>query len=268
MRPSPEVAPQGGRVCRRATTGGSALVGILHLPQQFIPLEGASYALEFTPSGLRLDPTALSGPLDERMQSFGIGDLLARPIWNRSQDPNVQAVRFIEAFPQDNAWTVYGPSHHQLGADAPVHAWFDIDTCGTPTSIAPPFEAAGSGIGQMLSSHPAWPDRQGVLYTLPQIQSSWRPNFLAYHQFLADSVSDPDLNAKLEQVIAQSPIFRELNMGRVDRAYCQYLATLKANGLLTIDAPQTAQQLIHHAELVSKAFGDSLDTPVPRRSMR
>lgn len=268
MPPSSTIRPQGGRLCRRATTSGSALVGIFHLPRQFVPLEGASYALEITNSGLQLDPTALSGPLEESLQSFGVGDLLARPIWNRSQDPSVQAVRFIEAFPQDNAWTVYGPSHHQLGDDAPVHAWFDIDTYGAPTAIPPPFDAAGSGIGQLLSSHPVWPDRQGVLHTLPQIQSSWRPHFLAYHQLLADSVLDADLNDNLEHAIAQSPIFRELSIGRVDRMYCQYLATLKANGLLTIDAPQTAHQFTQRAELVAKAFRDSLAPPPPRRSMK
>ena len=241
------VTPQGGRLCRRALLKGSILVGVLHFPPGFNPIEGACYVLTQAPEGLRLSLLPLDQGLPERMQSAGVGDLLQEQIWNKTLSPEVMTVRFLEAFPKDGIWTVYGASLHSLPEADPAHAWFDVQASGELKAIAAPFAAAGTGIGQMLSSYAVWPDRKGDLYTLPQLQSSWRPHFLAYHKLLISAARDPDVAANLEATVRNSKVFREISIGRIDREYCAFLAHLDDHGLVGIDAPRTAEAFAHRS---------------------
>lgn len=269
MTPPITVAPQGGRLCRRALKEGSALVGVLHLPREFTPVEGAAYVLVESDQGLRLDTTPVSPGLAAELQSYGVGDLLCQPIWNKTTSPRALVVRFIEAFPKDNAWTVYGASTHTMPESAPAHAWFDIQSDGDLKDIPAPFAAAGSGIGQLLTSHPVWPDRQGALYTLPQIQSTWRPHFLDYHRLLVSAARDPEVESNLEATVRQNPVFREISIGRIERDFCAFLASLDDRGMVVLDAPHSAAEYAHRNEVSREVMRQQQDrSGPPRRTPR
>lgn len=243
------VAPEGGRLCRRALRQGSVIVGLMHLPLEFVPVESASYALQESGGTLRLDTTAVSGPLDEQMQSLGVGDLIGQRIWNKTVSPEVMTVRFVQAMPQTNLWTVYGASHHQLPEDYPAHAWFDIQDNGALTAIEEPVEAFGTGIGQLLTSRAVWPDRHGVMHTLSQTHTPWRAHYLAYHELLATAARDPDVANNLQATIAENRHFRQLSIGRVDPRYCEFLSKLQDRGHMVMDSVRTAEEYDHHQQV-------------------
>lgn len=264
------VIPEGGRLCRRALREGSALVGILHLPEGWSPEEGVCYALSLDSTGVAVDPTAVSPAFNPSRECMGVGNLLERPIWNKTTDPRVLPVRFIQAFPEDNAWTVYGASHHPLPENHPTHAWMEVLPRGKLKALPAPFDAAGSGIGQMLSSHPVWPNRRGDLFTLPQTQTPWRAHFLNYHRLLVQAACDPEVSRTLETTISKSPIFREINIGRVEREFCSYLAELDARGLLTLECPQSAAEFARREQVTAEILhggGESIPSRASRPSL-
>lgn len=260
------ISPEGGRLCKRARRDGSALVGIMHLPACFVPVEGASYALQESPHGLMLHTKVVRDSIPEHMQSYGVGALLTSNIWNKTQSADVMIVRFISAMPENNTWTVFGASNHPEAKDQTGHSWFDINASGQMISIEPPFEAMGEGIGQLLSSYPVWPDRRGDMHTVPQIQTRWRAHYLDFHKLLVEAARNPDVDATLEATIGANPNFREIQLGRVDREFCQYLSKLDERGLMILDGVKTAE---YHEEQ-SRAAGEIIDEILgdrnPRRS--
>lgn len=259
------VKPQGGRLVRRAVSGGSAWAGVLHLPQEFVPEEGRAYGCLITPQGLSLAATPASGPLDEQQLAYGAGDLLTQPIWPRPAVPEAISVRFLAAFPETNVWTVFGPSPVQMDRQAPSHTWFDVDTTGQLSQIQAPFDADGDGFGQLLTNHAVWPNRDGALYSVPQNHSAIRPHYLAYHQLLAQAARNPDVSDTLEETVAKHPVFRQFSICRIDRMFCSFLAQMEDERLLEVDRPYSAQEIKNRETNTLHILARSLDRDPPVR---
>jgi hypothetical protein len=259
-----------GRLCIRALQDGDAMVGLVQLPSDFVPQEGAAYLMVESADGAVVVTQALDqGATDANPDvdpASGVNDLLRAAIWPRTRIPEARAVRFFEAFPESNHWVVFGPSSHAPPPAAPVHRWLEITDQGL-TPLAPPLEATGMAMGQILSMHAIWPDAQGTPHTLPQLPSEWRGHMHRYQQLLAQSTRDPELDARLETVVAQDPHFRTLNVGRIDRAYCAFLAALESQGLLTPDAPRNAAEVARRDQAsLAIVQAQMTDQPLSNRS--
>lgn len=234
--------PPSGRLCYRSLPDGDVVVGILRMPPEFVPLEGVMYILMTTPAGLAIIPKALDGGIGKHMESLGAGDLLREPIWAKTLSSEARPVRFLQAFPEENAWTVFGPSHHVPPLGTPSHRWVDIHD-GVATPIDPPIDATGFALSQILTMAPVWPNATGVLHTLPQLPVAWREHYHRYSKLLAASARDPALSEALEETVAADPYFCQFTLGSIDRGYCLYLARLEDRGLLDVDRPRSAAEV-------------------------
>lgn len=239
--PSAQVFPVAGRICRRALADGEALVGLLHFPDDFAVVEGAAYVMMWQGGQLSIARAPVDPGLPAQYESYGIGDLLQQQIWRKTATPDAMVVRFVQQFPDSNGWAVYGASSHRPPAGALSHSWFDIDLDAGIKSIPAPFEANGMAISQLLTSVPAWPDIDGVPHALSQTQSPWRDHYHRYHQLLVSAARDPEVEAGLQAKIHADPHFCHLSIGRVDRAFCAYLAALDDEGMLVKDGPRSEQ---------------------------
>lgn len=245
------ISPDAGRLCVRSVSQGSILVGLVYLPPAFVPIEGVSYLAILTDTTVAISPRALDGGLPEDYQSYGVGGLLKCPIWNKTSSADARVVRFIQAFPDHNGWVIYGPSHHSLPDTHPTHQWQDIREGGKLNPIEPPLDAAGMGVGGLLTVDPVWPHVNGQLYTLSQISSVYRPHYHRYHQLLAQSVHDTDVAECLQKTIASDPYLCEINTGRVDPGYAKFLAALSDQGLLTEDGPRSETEVASRSAIAS-----------------
>lgn len=280
---APPVSVLGGQLCLRALGTGSALVGLLRLPQDFVPQEGAAYLLVDHGDRIQVSRTVVDPPPSEEDTARDIGSLLRQPIWRQTTAPEARMVRFIEAFPASNEWVVFGPSQHPLPVDAPAHCWRRADAAGNWGDIEAPVDACRLALSQLLTTPPIWPAADGELYALSALPTFWRGHYHRYHQLLAQSTRDPDLDARLETVLREDPHLSQIAYGRVDRDYCAFLAAMEDRGALTPDAPRraaevnareeqaTAQSLQVVTDSRAKALGDlatalNMERPRPRRS--
>lgn len=268
MLPLPEpYTPTSGRLCFRSLSGGEALVGVLAFGNDFTPKEDCIYLMIEHPLGLGVAELPSSNQPEQVEDYLGVSDMMQSPIWPKTRDASVRTVRFLEAFPEQNRWTVYGVSCHKPTHDAD-HRWVDVTHQGQVQDIEPPFNANGSAMGQLLTMHAVWPDAQGVLHTLPQMPVRYRQHYHRYHQLLAASTRDEALDASLEKTIARDPDLRHIWIGRMDRDYCRYLAALEDRGLLKVDAPQTAQDYEQRSQLSTQILREMLGSQPERRGPR
>lgn len=239
-----------GQLCTRTLAEGTVQVGLLQLPPGFVPQEGVAYLLVEDQRRLFVQPRPLTEPMDESQGPSSISDWVHRPIWPRTGVNFARPVRFIEAFPESNHWAMVAPSHHDAPAGQPAHLWQTLKN-GRLETIPAPMEAQGLGLGQLLTLHPVWPGPDGERYTLSQHPARWRPGYLRYHQLLARAAREPTVDQTLETTIAQDPELRNLSFGKVDRQYCAFLAALEDKGLLTMDGPRRADQVLSRDQLAT-----------------
>lgn len=269
------VLPVGGRLCQRKLSHGYAWVGVLHLPDDFVPVEGVAYVLVQNEDQLILVRAPASEPLEHEYLSYGVGDLLTSEIWNKTLDSNALVVRFLQEFPEDNVWGLYGASPFTLDDDAPSHTWCQVSNRGRLSEIDPPIDARGEGIGSLLSSHAIWPNKNGELYTLSQLQTPYRAHFYTYHQMLVRAAGDDEYRKGLRKTLAEDPDLCHLNSG-IDKDFCKYLVKLNEKGLMLPDAPQSAAtyqarnkvstQIVR--EILGKTNDEPEEAPASTRQMR
>jgi len=251
---------------------GAAWVGVLHLPADFVPVENVAYAMVLDDNDLRVVPVALDQGLDvhERFSrtSHGIADVVTQPVWPKPADPRAVTVRFLTAFPEANAWSVYGVSQFPVKNDGPSHLWLAI-TAGRLEEIDAPMDATGMGLGQILTTHPIWPGPDGQGYTLSQTPQTWRKAWHDYHLLLADAADDETKFNALPATLASTPRVRDLVMGRPERAFCRYLARLREADELTEDVPQNAEVRARREAILRRVFQEPESTEgEPARTRR
>lgn len=234
-----------------------AIVGIVHLPHEFQIQEGAAYLGSFLNGQCAFGPRLLDSGIPEYLSGQGISVLLCERCWYPTPIQGTAAVRFLQAFPESNGWIVFGVSeqplvkHEQLSNTG--HAWFDIHN-GTLKQIDAPAPDSGFTCGQLLTMQTVWPDVNGTLYSLPEMESAWREVYyqlsLLHAELGAGNISKSEF---FERVNADQRLER-IASRQIDMEFCKYLAHLNALGGLHIQRPLTAADQEKREELAGKAL--------------
>lgn len=256
--------PIAGRLAIRQLREGAAVVGLVYLPADVEIVEGAAYLASFRDGQLRIFRRAVDQGLPEEcgdMGVCGVSDMLRAPIWYATPNELFTTARFIEAFPDANAWLLVSASNKPLlpeAGDDTGHAWFDFGAAGELCPITAPFDARGAAMGQLVSQHPVWPGPDGQAYVLAQNDSRWRPHFLRHAQLLARlGRGEIDRDAYIATVRADA-WFPRIAYGAPDPEYARYLAALEAAGGLRECRPSNAAEYAEDDRRVRRIVADML----------
>ena len=236
--------PNAGRFLVRYPVEGAAIVGIAFFPQSFRIVEGAAYLMSLRDGHMGVYDQPLDDGIPAEHVAAGASNLLTSHVWYRTGHTLMTTVRFLEAFPEENGWVVVSASDVALPLgqqDEAGHAWFDLGGAGELHQVAAPAEARGAAMGQMLTQFPVWPGPGGHCYSLPQIESTWRADFLRNAKLCAQvGRGELDIPGYRAQVRSDKRLLWLVAFDP-DREYCRYLAALEAAGGLELDGPRTAQ---------------------------
>lgn len=238
------------------------IIGILHLPADFVPVENASYLLEFNEGNLHI----IAHRLDENKAADNIHRYPQMPIdinsamhsfdWPVPRPANMMPIRFMKAFPEDNGWTCYGISSRNIfrnfDLDSNGHGWLDIDS-GAIQKINAPTSERGKQPSQILRE-PVWPNVDGVLYALATIESSWRETYhqlsLIYASYGEGEITRDEMTAQLKA----NPRLENIRQSWVDQEYCRFLAELKKKGELIEANPISLEEHLRREKIVQQAI--------------
>lgn len=261
-----DITPQAGRiVIRKLADANSALTGILHLPASFVPTEGAAYLATMFDGELRVYDDPMDSGINEDLEGYGIQAVLMSRTWRATSTPNSTVVRFIGAFPETNSWTFFGATVQPLADpelyDKSGHAWFDVEE-GRMRPLALDVQAQGRQVAQLLTNLPIWPDRNGVLHTLPAIETSYRQAYYEHSMLMARyGAGEIDRDALNALVRADPKIFK-IRTSYIDEDFCAYLAHLRDAGGILVDAPVAAHEIQARNERSRMAIRAATDPDV------
>jgi hypothetical protein len=253
--------PQLARVLVRQLHEGAALVGLAFFQKEMRIKEGAAYLLSLRAGRMEVVTQALDDGIPDECAAYGLSGLLNAPVWYRTTHPEFVTVRFIAAFPDQNGWSFAGASAAaipNINADSSGHAWLDVaGGDGRLQPIDAPVDARGMALAQTLTQCAIWPSLEGALYSLPQIEAEWRPDFLRNARLLA-SVGRGEMEpADYTQTVRGDRRLQQVaSWGEVDRDYCKYLARLEALGGLTAMAPSRQDELQAREALASRVVAE------------
>lgn len=268
------IQPSSGRVMIRQVAPEAnfsdpiLIIGILHLPSDFVPEENASYLLESDNGNLQIIPYRLDeNKVDNNIHRYpemaiDISSAMTSSDWPVPRPVNMMPIRFMKAFPDDNGWTCYGISSRNIfknfDLDSNGHGWFDVDS-GHMKKIDSPTTERGKTPSQILAQ-PVWPIADGSLYALATIESSWRPT---YHQlsliYASYGAGEITLGQMTDQVKA-NPRFQSIRHTWDDDEYFRYLAQLKKVGALKEHGPVSLEEYLGHKKIVKQAITESLNS--------
>lgn len=240
------IVPDSGRLAvRNFSSGASAVVGILHLPPEFIPEEGASYLMYLSDRGVALEPDQVGKPLPAEYAGNSINNTLVGNFWHKTSVPGTLTVRFTSAFPDENGWTVYGAANQVLFPaerySSTGHVWCNV-RAGNVSQIEAPACDTGITAGQLVRDNVVWPNRAGVLYSLPDIDSAWRQPFLDYALVQARYGAGEISRDEMTSLVRADPKLFQVRSGMPDEQYCKYLALLREAGGIELMRPLTAEE--------------------------
>lgn len=253
------IAPISGRLVVRHLAEGTVLVGLLQLPAGIAIVEGAAYALRLTADSVQLSPAPVGPALDVEQHGWAMSDWLLGRAWFRTYDPEFLVVRFVQAFPDINAWAVCGVSAWPLDAlsrDAAGHGWWEVGE-GALRALTPPCDARGMAMGQLLTQCPVWPGPAGELHALSQVLSPWRPVLLRFHQLLVRAGRGEMTLAQAREQVRVDPELWQVGAGALDPGFCAYLVQLNARGGLQLDGPRTADTFWAHEQIAGELVAAS-----------
>jgi hypothetical protein len=269
------LAVDGRLVVRNLPASASAMVGILEFPPEFVPEEDALYVASLRDGRFCIMDTRVDNGVVPECSGMGINNILRESCWRGVAEDDMLTVRFIEAFPQSNRWTVFGASNKHLMtnavADQVGQVWLSV--CDRKLKqIEPVVSEFGMTLGQMLSSKPVWPDSKGVMHTLPVIESRWRQAYLEYSTLQARYGAKEISKQQLVDAVRADPALFAIRSLSVEDEFCRYLARLRDAGGLTLNRPFSADEVAKKDALIAQliSVGEDADDVgrVAGRSLR
>lgn len=259
------ISPRAGRIMSRNVQEGSALVGVVHLPEDFTPVEGYVYVMGRRDGKLILGKNEISRDTADHLALANVDGQLGNKIWPTPLDPADIPVRFIPAFPKENIWTIYGASK-QHRPDVDDTKWEDIQD-GLTSVIPFPVETKGQTMGQVLAERAAWPGPEGQLYSVPQTTSLWRRRYFDYHRILIEGARK---GLPAREITARVKIHKNLAPladKTIDPMYCQFLSRLEMAGMDLEDRPARYSELVKRQQ-ASYMVMAAMQNPTSRSSAR
>jgi hypothetical protein len=257
------VQPVSGRLlARQLPEATEVLVGVVHLPADFVPKEGALYLAIYAEGRFYVTPSTIDDGLPDEIQGFGMENALRANCWRKTNAVGTLTVRFMEAFPEQNGWTLYGasnqpifpPSRYERG-----HAFFELDN-GALNLLPAEENVHGHTMSQLLDSRAIWPDANGVMHSVPTHESAWRP---VYHEYAvlrarvgAGEITREELHAA---VAANERLSKIREYGNPDMAFYDFLAARHAAGDLQPERPMRAEEIEQRERGARRAILSSID---------
>jgi hypothetical protein len=248
------VTPTSGRLmARELPNNQQVLVGVLHFPAAFQPKEGALYMALYSAEGkFNVIPSVIESDYPQECGGSMEG-VLRSDCWRKTNMPGTLTVRFVEAFPESNGWTLYGPSNQMLFPPSSYHrghAFMEV-TNGLVQPLPPVDGVHGISASQLLNRHVIWPDANGVLHEMPTNEARWRQAFYD-HSVLqarlgAGEITQDEFN---KAVLADPKVFQLRSFSR-DERYLQYLVELRAAGGIQLQRPLTVPERDARDEMAS-----------------
>ena len=241
---------------------GFAIVGVLHFPETVVIEESTPYMAFVGHAGFQvLEP--LSDRVIERGEAYEdcVSGWLRAPLWCSGWYPEILVVRFLKAFPDSNGWvavmaTRENPFHDLIFENG--DAWVDIDG-GTSQAIQAPTRTTGESPTGVLRAC-AWPDRGGVLHTLPASSSVFRRDLFTLQNLVArrtlGEISQEEYDTAVAARPALAQLSRSIGLTRIETDYALFLARLYQAGRLSIEVPQTASQSAARESVVERIVAD------------
>ena len=238
------------RTDRFASFRGS-LVGVVSFPDSFKPIELASYVLDLRSNQFRI----LNKPLDKdriyESNGVGIDASFREKIWHTSTIAGVSVVRFHQSFECENTYTIFGVStqpyvnERYYEKNSGGHAWIGIQN-GNKFRPEPPCsydELLGEGLGQILSSKPLWPNKDGVKYVIPRIEPAWLNDYHKLSCLRADIGNGSLSIANFKKIVSANDRLRLIDSAASeDIEFCTILNRMRQEGQLLMRRPQTASE--------------------------
>lgn len=237
------IVPVSGRILLRQLRDGFMIAGALRFGLDFVPVETSLYPACLVEGQLRIGSQSIDGPLGGHDRYGSACNWLGQPIWRRTTDARQFTVRFVEAFPDANQWTVVavGCGRIDVPTDTAGHAWMDIAD-GAATLIEAPMDARGEAMGGVLAS-PVWPARNRELYTTPNLPSWQRPCFVRHHELLARVGRGEITGTQARAEIAGDDEMFNLHAGSIDTDFCRFLAAQPQASTVEDFGPRSAEQI-------------------------
>lgn len=248
-----------GRFMARAAQDNNAfMVGVLRFPSDFIPVESALYLLSTYANTVSVSNAPVGDVLADDLQGNGVTNTLTDKCWAGTKLPATMTVRFIKAFPDENAWTVYGAANQDIlpghGLDKTTGIWCDI-TKGRWRVIDAPAVTTGLTASLILRNLFVWPNRYGVLHNLPDIESAWRSAYHEHSLLLSCYGKKRLTKTEVQEIVATNSRIAKVYSG-IDEQFCAYLAALEALGGINdgVLEPMTQIEQEHREALTMQAL--------------
>lgn len=266
---SPMQAPLSGRLAVRQTTDGLCMVGLLQLPESFVPIEDVAYLMITHGGQVDLNPQALDTGFinDPNAQRDSVSGLMRQNIWRSTSCDEALVVRFREALPETNEWVVYGPTRRRLFAgirpEGIPHFWLDVGKEGKVAPIPSPMEGRerGAALCQLLTTEPVWPSANGKMYRLPALAKPAREELFKVNQITAaygaGEIDADEARRKMDAINEDACMNWGSHLRSAD-GFPQYLAAMRDAGLLTMTGPETAEDLKGREELALNVIKDQV----------
>jgi len=105
------VPTQTGRLFMRHLKEGRALVGCLSFDPSVVIEEEKAYLLMMKDGCVFLSDKPVDSQEYSKDYVKSVDDLIKCPIWQKTTSKDALVVRFFKALPEENMWTVFGPSN-------------------------------------------------------------------------------------------------------------------------------------------------------------
>jgi hypothetical protein len=237
---------KGQLMVRPFNGGSSAVVGLVELPREFIPEEGAAYLLNWN-APVSVFPEKIN-TLPEDYIGGGVNSWLLAPMWQGTKTPGVTMVRFVREFPEQNVWAVVGAQNQPLPSEITgLRAHQDDDlwlsvTNGHVKKIVNPYPDRGQTMEQILRA-PVWPHDDKV-WGLATLDTESRAVLHRGHQIMLKyGNGETDKETYLRTLKADRAAWNLIS-GRDDLDFIQYMTRVNQKHPLEPERPKTREELM------------------------
>lgn len=215
------VPTQTGRLFMRHLKEGRALVGCLSFDPSVAIEEEKAYLLMMKDGSVFLSDKPVDSQEYSKDYVKSVDDLIKCPIWQKTTSKDALIVRFFKALPEENMWTVFGPSNF-VSENNKTGEWWDV-AHGRLREVAPPVIDYGMTLGQVLNQNAIWPSPSGVMYAIPAVASWSDALFKRLHVLMATAGATEKTLTHAADIVRAAPHLEKVTPMNLDKQFCRFL---------------------------------------------